>query len=93
VRTSDIVCRLGGDEFLVICPRSPREGAAQVARKILAARAPFCDEDGTECWNGALSIGIAEAGNGMATPENLLRAADEALYVAKRQGGAQLAGA
>lgn len=93
VRTSDIVCRLGGDEFLVICPRSPREGAAQVAQKILASRAPFHAEDGTECWNGALSIGIAEAANNMATPEELLRAADEALYAAKRQGGAQSAGA
>ncbi len=92
VRTSDIVCRLGGDEFLVICPRSPRDGAAQVANKILASRAPFYMEDGTECWNGSLSIGVAEAGNDMAAPEDLLRAADEALYAAKRQGGAQSAG-
>lgn len=93
VRTSDIVCRLGGDEFLVICPRSPRNGAAQVADKILASCAPFLLENGSECWNGALSIGIAEAGADMATPEDLLRAADAALYAAKRQGGAQAAGA
>lgn len=92
VRTSDIVCRLGGDEFLVICPRSPLGGAAQVAQKILATRAPFLDANGTQCWDGSISIGIAEAGAGMASPEDLLRAADEALYSSKRQGGAQLSG-
>ncbi|OJZ17114.1 MAG: hypothetical protein BGP21_02175 [Thiobacillus sp. 65-29] len=89
VRTSDIVCRLGGDEFLVICPRSPRDGATQVAEKILASRAPFHAEDGTECWNGAISIGVAEVQDNMMRPEDLLRAADDALYIAKRQGGAQ----
>lgn len=92
VRTSDIVCRLGGDEFLVICPRSPRDGAAQVAEKILASCAPFHAENGTACWNGAISIGVAELRDGMLHPEDLLRAADDALYAAKRQGGAQASG-
>lgn len=90
VRTSDFVCRLGGDEFLVICPRSPLAGAMLVAEKILAAREPFSTPDGVVCWDGAISIGVAEAGDTMTCPEDLLHAADEALYVAKRQGGAQL---
>lgn len=92
VRRSDIVCRLGGDEFLVICPRSSLSGAAHVARKILAARQPYCTADGQECWDGAISIGIAEAGSAMAQPQDLLHAADQALYAAKRQGGARMAG-
>lgn len=92
VRTSDFVCRLGGDEFLVICPRSPLDGAALVAEKILAECAPFYTEDGIECWDGSISIGLAEADESMVRPEDLLHAADEALYVAKRGGGAQLSG-
>lgn len=92
VRRCDIVCRLGGDEFLVICPLSSLSGAAVVAKTILAAQMPFHTADGVECWDGAISIGIAEAGKTMTRPEDLLQAADEALYAAKRQGGARMAG-
>lgn len=87
VRRSDIVCRLGGDEFLVICPSTSRSGAADVAEKILAAKKPFFTADGVECWDGAISIGIAESEDSMAQSEDLLQAADKALYAAKREGG------
>lgn len=92
VRASDIVCRYGGDEFLVICLHSSRHGAADVARKILSTKQSFCTADGVECWDGSISIGIAEAGDAMTQPEDLLQAADQALYTAKRQGGACMAG-
>jgi len=91
VRSSDIVCRMGGDEFLVICPRNAREGARKVAEKILAASLPFHTGTGEVCWSGALSIGLAEAADGMEGPEALLRAADRAMYDAKRQGGHRIA--
>jgi hemerythrin len=90
VRESDVVCRIGGDEFLVICPRSPRAGAATVANKILSLQQPFCTSKGVECWDGAVSIGIAESTEAMTRPEALLKAADQALYVAKREGGARV---
>jgi len=88
VRSSDIVCRIGGDEFLIICPRSTRAGAMEVAMKILAESKAFLTPDGVECWNGALSIGIAENNATMAQAEDLLKAADQAMYAAKRKGGA-----
>ena len=91
VRTSDIVCRLGGDEFLVICPRSSRTGATDLARKIIAERQPFVTGDGVQCWDGGVSIGVAEAADAMNSPEDLLQAADKALYLAKRRGGARVA--
>ena len=87
VRGSDIVCRLGGDEFLVICPRSSYAGTMEVAKKILAESQPFLTSDGVECWNGSLSIGVAEADGMMEQPDNLLQAADTAMYEAKRKGG------
>lgn len=87
VRTSDIVCRLGGDEFLVICPRSDAQGAMQVASKILASRQPHVNAAGELCWSGAVSIGVAEVQAGMNSAEDMLKAADKALYEAKAKGG------
>lgn len=92
VRTSDIVCRLGGDEFLVICPRSSGAGAVRAAEKILATRENFYNAQGKKCWDGALSIGVAEATPSMVLAEDLLKAADDELYNAKRQGGARMSG-
>lgn len=87
VRTSDTVCRLGGDEFLVICPRCDRAGATHVAGKIVASRRPHINASGQECWSGAVSIGVAEVETAMRSAEDMLAAADRALYAAKRRGG------
>lgn len=87
VRTSDIVCRLGGDEFLVMCPGSDLQGARRVAAKLLSEVSPYRDAAGQELWDGSLSIGAAQLGDGMASPEDLLAAADRALYDAKGKGG------
>jgi diguanylate cyclase (GGDEF)-like protein len=59
VRRSDIVCRLGGDAFLVPRPQSPASGAVEVARKILALNQPFLTPEGDECWDGAQRNGGA----------------------------------
>jgi len=87
VRASDIVCRLGGDEFLVVCPRCDRDGALQVAQKILDSATPQHTGDGEVCWDGCMSIGVAVLTTEMKQPEELLHAADKALYRAKRNGG------
>lgn len=90
VRTSDIVCRLGGDEFLVICPRSDAAGAMRVADKILASQRPHLNAAGVACWSGRVSIGVAEVVPSMRTPEDMLQAADRSLYAAKRAGGSRV---
>lgn len=89
-RSSDLACRLGGDEFVVICPRSDRREAASAARRILEASTPLLTDAGVECWSGALSIGLAEADAHVASVDELLAAADRALYAAKRSGGARM---
>lgn len=86
VRTGDIVCRLGGDEFLVICPRSDLPGARQLANKILDGTRPHLSASGEVCWAGGISIGIAAFMPAMCQPEDLLKAADDALYRAKNAG-------
>lgn len=83
VRDDDVPARLGGDEFAVFLPRG--DDAQRVAERILAAFGPGFDVGGPVVDVGA-SIGIAGAGPAGRNPRALLRAADEALYVAKRAG-------
>jgi diguanylate cyclase (GGDEF)-like protein/hemerythrin-like metal-binding protein len=86
VRTDDVVCRLGGDEFLVVCPRTPLEGAMQVAeslrREVSALRVPA----GEGTWRGSVSVGVASRDSAMTTAEELIRAADQGVYLAKERG-------
>jgi hemerythrin len=89
-RRSDIVCRFGGDEFLVVCPHSDHVATANAARRILGASKPLHTSMGVACWDGGISIGIAETTRHMNRTEDLLAAADRALYRAKKSGGAQM---
>lgn len=86
VRTDDIVCRLGGDEFLVICPRTPPDGAAQLAEKMRLAIAALRVPAGSGEWHGSISIGVAGRKAGMGSIEELIKAADEGVYIAKKNG-------
>jgi diguanylate cyclase (GGDEF)-like protein/PAS domain S-box-containing protein len=86
VRGSDLVGRLGGDEFLVLLREVGRpEDASVVARKIIAALGLPVDLAGTEVQVGC-SIGIALLGDGNPDLDALLRAADTAMYAAKEGG-------
>lgn len=87
VRGSDTVCRFGGDEFLIICPRTDGESAVRVAQKVLDAQTPFHAHDGSPCWDGALSIGVAALSPAVGSIEALLEQADRALYQAKLHTG------
>ena len=85
-RESDIVARIGGDEFalLQLNPTTPALGAA-LASKVLAALAtPFALSEREVNISG--SIGIAVFPDDAATPDSLLKCADLALYEAKAQG-------
>jgi diguanylate cyclase (GGDEF)-like protein/PAS domain S-box-containing protein len=83
LRDSDTIARLGGDEFAVLLPSTPLAGATVVAEKIVAAlREPFTIE-GIHLDMGG-SIGIALYPEHGKEASHLLRAADAAMYVAKR---------
>jgi hemerythrin len=86
VRTDDVVCRLGGDEFLVICPRTPLDGAVQLAEKLRLAIATLRVPAGPGEWRGSISVGVAERNAGMGKIEDLIKAADEGVYAAKKNG-------
>jgi diguanylate cyclase (GGDEF)-like protein len=86
VRTDDAVCRIGGDEFLIICGRTPLDGAVQVAEKLRQHVGGLRVAAGTGEWQGSISAGVAVCGPRMKDVEALLKAADEGLYSAKRSG-------
>ncbi len=85
-RQSDMAARLGGDEFAVLLPHADVAAAAVCARKILAELAGVrIDMEGT-LYTPAASVGCAAFPAHGASPHELLRAADIALYEAKRTG-------
>jgi two-component system chemotaxis family response regulator WspR len=88
-RPADLVARYGGEEFVMILPETTEEGALAIAEKMLrniaALDIPHAESDVTS--RVSLSIGIATMTpeeDGL--PETLVRAADEALYLAKERG-------
>jgi diguanylate cyclase (GGDEF)-like protein len=84
VRDGDVVCRIGGDEFVILLPDITEDESAAVARRIVArVGEPF--EFAPAARVGA-SIGLASAPRDGVTADELLSAADRAMYEAKRGG-------
>lgn len=81
-RDSDILCRSGGEEFLMLLPGTVPDVAIQVANRlrhnvemmVMPGIRPITISLGVAFWNG------------VGTPEDALKRADEALYRAKQQG-------
>jgi diguanylate cyclase (GGDEF)-like protein len=91
LRGCDTAARYGGDEFTVLLPGTPEEGAELVAKRIketLVANS-FNYRGNTVTTN--ISIGIATYPQHGDTAEALLRHADEAMYVRKRESKNQVA--
>ncbi len=86
VRRNDIVCRLGGDEFLIICPGTAPGGALRMAEAVREKAARLQVQTGSGEWLGSISIGVAAKTVPMQNIEDLIKAADEGLYCAKRNG-------
>jgi diguanylate cyclase (GGDEF)-like protein len=93
IRDVDLAGRWGGEEFILILPGTDLEGAAHVAERIRAARAErvVLSAEG-EPIRVTASFGVA-AFSEAATAEELLSAADGALYQAKRAGKNRVAAA
>jgi len=87
VRASDLVARMGGDEFTILMEAVPEpDPAVRIVRLILEELARPCQLGTTNVTLGA-SVGIAVYPSGGQTAEQLVEAADAAMYRAKREGG------
>ncbi len=86
LRAQDVVCRTGGDEFLVICPDTGLQAGLACAERMRRA------VDQTPVTSGALrlkastSIGVAARDDAMPNADALIKRADEGVYLAKQQG-------
>lgn len=85
-RPSDIVCRLGGDEFLILCPDTSLESALKLADEARHAISALRVLAGGGVWRGSVSVGVAARTPDMLTPTDLIRAADEGVYLSKQNG-------
>jgi len=81
-RGMDFVARVGGEEFLMLCPHTAEEAAMRIAERIrLAIAAPQPDLPPL-----TVSVGVAVGAAGFPDAASLIRAADQALLQAKRLG-------
>ena len=87
IRTVDLMCRLGGEEFVIVMPDTSHMVALKIAERVRKAvdGEPFGIDDGARHIPVTVSIGLAERGHD-ASPENLFRRADAALYQSKNSG-------
>lgn len=90
-REVDLAGRLGGEELALILPETSREGAESVAERLRRRIAALRHEapDG-EIFEVTASLGVAWLDDDVRTREDLLRAADRALYRAKEGGRNQV---
>jgi diguanylate cyclase (GGDEF)-like protein len=86
VRVSDIVCRFGGEEFLILFPKQKTDQVRVCVERCRAAIESSVFADDARSSPVTISIGIAHREPSMRCPDDLLKAADKALYAAKEQG-------
>jgi diguanylate cyclase (GGDEF)-like protein len=85
VRSGDLVCRIGGDEFAILQMHAAADDAAAAAGRIVdLLKRPFLLQG--HLLNIGASVGIALAPRDSADPDKLLMQADLALYQAKKNG-------
>jgi len=82
-RETDVLCRAGGEEFLVLLPGVGIEAARQTGERL---RQAIADEPLAPVGTITVSLGVAHFPSFHTDPEQALRLADKALYLAKEQG-------
>lgn len=86
VRSDDQVCRLGGEEFLVVCQNTDVSGVLQVAERLRENVQRTAVYVGDARIPVSVSIGVACREPGTTDVDELVKAADKALYAAKHAG-------
>jgi diguanylate cyclase (GGDEF)-like protein len=87
IRREELLARYGGEEFAIVWPETNRDGAVQIAERLrgLVEEQTFGFEGKT--FTLTISMGVATTeGEPSLTPTDLIRRADEKLYVAKQAG-------
>lgn len=86
VRNQDVAARFGGEEFVILLPETPLQGAVSVAERIRAA-VETADFEPLGCRQSVtISIGLGEFPSASEDADELIKRADESLYRAKALG-------
>lgn len=93
LRQTDLISRYGGEEFAVLLPETTKAEAMQVAERMRESVELKINENNSWTQRITVSVGVATFPEDGATAETVLEAADQALYVAKRQGRNRVIGA
>jgi diguanylate cyclase (GGDEF)-like protein len=83
VRGIDVVARLGGDEFAILMPETDGAAAGVVVRRV---RRRLLDAARAGGWPVTFSIGVVTFDTPPASCDEMLQAADDLMYAAKRHG-------
>ena len=86
IRQEDVLCRYGGEEFVILMPRMPLDKAVERAEGWRRQIAGICITFGNFKITFTASAGVAAYPDHGKTPDELTHAADTALYVAKNIG-------
>lgn len=86
IRTDDIVCRLGGDEFFVICPSTDKQGVLNIANIVHEKVNKLNVQVKEGVWKGSISVGVATKTSHMKESSELIKQADLAVYASKDAG-------
>lgn len=86
LRAEDVICRMGGDEFLVICPDTDLDAALVCAERVRQAMGKLSIDAGSASLTSSVSIGVAQRVPSMADVSALIKRADEGVYMAKAGG-------
>ncbi|TAH44217.1 MAG: diguanylate cyclase [Betaproteobacteria bacterium] len=86
LRAQDVICRTGGDEFLVICPDTELIAALRCAERLRAAVEALEVETGGPRVRLTVSIGVAVRDSRMSQLDALIKCADRGAYLSKQRG-------
>ncbi|WP_051284936.1 sensor domain-containing diguanylate cyclase [Nisaea denitrificans] len=86
LRKSDIVARIGGEEFCWILPETPEDAAVAFLDRVRIGISEIAFEADAVAFNVTCSFGLAELSDASPDADKLLKNADLALYEAKRAG-------
>ncbi|MGE4246008.1 MAG: diguanylate cyclase [Parvibaculaceae bacterium] len=86
LRQSDVIGRIGGEEFAILLPQTGRTGARRTAEKLRTTIESLSFDAGEKAFSITASFGIATLGGKTQDVDALLGDADAALYEAKRTG-------
>jgi diguanylate cyclase (GGDEF)-like protein len=92
-RATDLAARFGGEEFSILLPHTELDMAVRVAERILAAvrEHRFLQDEHPSRLTASAGVATVPSSPLLDTPEDLVQAADEALYRAKARGKNQVA--